>query len=152
MLRTHLLKSLGGYWTLPLVDDWDMMLRMGESARLANLNTVLHHYRVHSRSLNGASMRHLRFSYDFACQRAFDRRAGRPEISLEQFTADRSSRPKWQHALEAIDLYARSQYRRALGEMYGGRRWSGRARLAWAAICAPRLTFQRVLRIVSHTT
>jgi len=48
MIDADRLKSIGGYWSLRLIDDWDMMLRMGEISRLANLEEVLVRYRVHS--------------------------------------------------------------------------------------------------------
>ena len=56
MLRTGLLRQIGGYWRYRLIDDWDMMLRMGEVSELANLDEVLHHYHVHRGSLNGQAM------------------------------------------------------------------------------------------------
>jgi hypothetical protein len=150
MFRTQLLRELGGYWKWPLVDDWDMMLRLGEVSRLANLERVLHRYRVHPASLNGANMRRLRFSYDFACELARRRQAGLAAVTPEYFASQRRARPAWQKGAEAIDLYARGQYRQALGEMYGRRPWLGRARLVWAAVCAPQLTCQRVVRAVRH--
>lgn len=150
MFRADLLREIGGYWSLPLVDDWDMMLRMGERARLANLDRVLHRYRVHPASLNGASMRRLRFSYDYSCELARRRRAGLPTISPDEYSAMKNSRPAWQRGAELLDLYARGQYRRAMGELYGRRPWLGRARLVWAAVCAPQLTCQRIARSLEH--
>ena len=40
IIRTALLKKLGGYWSKKLIDDWDMMLRVGEVSKLANLDAV----------------------------------------------------------------------------------------------------------------
>ena len=62
MIDADRLKSIGGYWSLRLIDDWDMMLRMGEISQLANLDEVLVQYRVHSGSLNGLGMLRMRRS------------------------------------------------------------------------------------------
>jgi len=47
MIRTDLLHELGGYWSLPFGEEYDLMLRIGEVAKLANLDRVLLQYRVH---------------------------------------------------------------------------------------------------------
>ena len=148
MMRTALLKEIGGYWSLRLQDAWDMMLRMGEVSKLANLPTVLHHYRVHTGSLNGKGMRRMRTSIDYACELARRRQAGLPELSFVQFEADRSARPLLSRAREAIGLHARCQYRLALAEIHGRRRVIGYGRLAWAALCSPELTAERIARMV----
>jgi len=147
MMRTNLLKQIGGYWSLRLQDAWDMMLRMGEVAQLANLPTVLHHYRVHTGSLNGKGMRRMRTSIDFARELARRRQAGLPALSFAQYEAQQSSRPLVRRVWEAVGLHARCQYRLALAEIHGGRRLVGYGRMVWAAICAPELTFERLARI-----
>ncbi|TWT90240.1 putative glycosyltransferase EpsE [Pseudobythopirellula maris] len=147
MLRTALLKQLGGYWSLRMQDAWDMMLRMGEAAELANLDEVLHHYRVHSGSLNGKGMRRMRRSIDYACELAHRRRSGRPALSYVQYEAEQDSRPLVSRGLEGINLHARCQYRHALAEIHGGRPLRGYPRIAWAALCSPRLTAERLVRV-----
>jgi hypothetical protein len=148
VFRTALVKRLGGYWSVPMVDDWDMMLRMGEVSRLANLDEVLHHYRVHSASLNGSAMRRMRWSIDYACELARRRRMNRPPITYAQFEAMRQARPLRARVFEAVNLHARIQYRVALAEIYGSRPLWGRTRMAWACLCSPRLTAQRLMRMV----
>jgi glycosyltransferase involved in cell wall biosynthesis len=147
MFRTKLLRQIGGYWPLRLVDDWDMMLRMAEVSELANLDRLLHYYRVHPSSLNGSGMRKMRLSIDYACELARRRRAGRPTISLADFQSQRDARPLWQRGADQLYAYALSQYRLAVAEQCGGRPLRGRIRLAWAAACAPRLTAQRIHRM-----
>jgi glycosyltransferase involved in cell wall biosynthesis len=150
MLRTELLKRLGGYWPYRLNDAWDMMLRMGEVSRLANLDRVLHHYRVHDGSQTGSRMKKMRFSIALACELARRRRTGAPPISADEFQAEWNARPWWRRAGESVDLYARGQYRMAIAERYGGRRLRGSARLAWAALCAPQLTIERLARMAER--
>jgi hypothetical protein len=146
MIRADLLRELGGYWSLPFGEEYDLMLRIGEVARLANLDRVLLQYRVHHASMNGSAMRRMRTSVLYACESARRRRVGMPPICFDEFQARRNARPPWQRLAETVDIHARNQYRAALAELYGGRRLRGAARLAWAAACAPRLTFERIIR------
>jgi glycosyltransferase involved in cell wall biosynthesis len=151
MIRSSVLKSIGGYWTQPLFDDWDMMIRVGEVSRLANLNEVLHYYRVHHSSLNGSSMDRVRLSIDFACELARRRSGGLPPISVEAFKQQRAARPWWQRRWERLQNYALQQYRAASADLYGGRPLRGRARLAWAAACAPQLAAERIARNIRYS-
>jgi hypothetical protein len=146
MIRTGLLRELGGYWSLAFGEEYDLMLRIGEVAQLANLESVLLQYRVHQASMNGSAMRRMRTSVLYACESARRRQVGMPPISFDDFQARRNARPTWQRLAETVDIHARNQYRAALAEFYGGRRLRGAARLAWAAACAPRLAFERIMR------
>ncbi len=147
MLRTSLLKELGGYWKLPFGEEYDMMLRMGEVSRLANLDRVLHYYRVHPESSTASAMRLSRFRIALACELARRRQSGLPPITAEEFQLQRDARPWWRRAAETVNIHARNQYRIAQAEIYGDHPLLGRARLAWAALCAPRLTVERLARI-----
>jgi hypothetical protein len=150
MMRAALLKQIDGYWKLKLVDDWDMMLRMGEVAELANLDRVLHYYRVHRGSLNGQGMVRLRFSVKYSAELARRRRSGLSSISVDDYQAELDARPALVRIAEKIDLYARGNYRVALADIYGGRKAAGYARMAWAAACQPRLTIERVARLAKR--
>jgi glycosyltransferase involved in cell wall biosynthesis len=148
MGRTALLKELGGYWELPIGEEYDLMLRAGEVSRLANIDRVLVLWRVHEQSLTGSKMRDTRFYIDYACESARRRQEGRPRISLEEYRAWRDTRPWWRQWGEAINVHARCQYRIALSEIYGRRPLRGSVRLAAAAVCAPRLTVERFARML----
>jgi glycosyltransferase involved in cell wall biosynthesis len=147
MFRMSLAEQVGGYWTLGLVDDWDFMLRMGEASRLANLDRILQLYRFHEASVT-SQIKRGRFSVDFACELARRREAGLPAITPEEFQVQRDARGWWQRACAAIDIHSRRQYRTAMVEFYGAHRWRGVIRLVWAAICGPRLTLERLLRMM----
>ena len=151
MLRTELLRQVGGYWTLPMGEEYDMMLRLGEVSQLANLDRVLLLYRVHQGSLTGKAMRLAQFRIALACELARRRRAGAPRITPEEFQALRDARPWLSRAVESFDIHARRQYRVAVAEMCGHHPLRGRARLAWAALCSPRLTVERVIRVVRNS-
>jgi hypothetical protein len=125
-----------------------MMIRVGEASQLANLDEILHYYRVHRASLNGSSMYRVRLSIDYACELARRRERNLPEISVVQFEARRRARPVLERRLELLEHYALSQYRMAIADICGGRPIWGRLRLAWSAICSPGLTVRRIARML----
>jgi hypothetical protein len=122
---------------------------MGEVSRLANLARVLLSVRVHGASINGSRVREVRQRIGFACEQARRRRAGEAPLAYDEYLATRQAAPLWQRLDERLDTYAMGQYRRALAETLGGRSWRGYARLAWAAICSPARTTQRLSRWLS---
>ncbi|MFK7767897.1 MAG: glycosyltransferase family 2 protein [Mariniblastus sp.] len=152
MIRTSVLKQLGGYWQLPLIDDWDMMLRMGENSELANLPDVLLNYRVHSGSLNGSSMWRMHRHISFAIDRAKRRQNGETEISFKDFEDSLSNRPLRHRLAEKMHVFAMTHYRLAVADIHGGRKIKGYARLVWSAICSPSRTIHRIGRIFKSKT
>jgi hypothetical protein len=138
MCRTAILKSTGGYRIHSSGEDYDMFLRMGEAAKLANLNEVLYLYRLNPNSVSVKKFMEIREKYSYACYCARLRSEGRPEVALEEFAAEQRSRPFLQRAVEAMDIYALAQYRKALAEILGPHPVLGYIRLAWAAISSPR--------------
>ena len=148
MMRTTLLKQIDGYWKHRLVDDWDMMLRMSEICQLANMNEVLHHYRIHRGSLNGKQMARMRLSIDYAVELARCRREGRKPTDLQAFVKQREARPVLVRVAEKIDIFARSNYRLATAEILGGAKTIGYLRMVLAAFCQPKLTIERITRVV----
>lgn len=151
MMRTELLKSIGGYWKKPLIDDWDMMIRMGEISRMANLDQVLLHYRVHVGSLNGTSMMRMHRHIQYAIDCAKRRQNGQPEREYSEFESQLGQRAWPERFSERLHVYAMTQYRLAVAEIQGRRPLLGRFRLAWAAACSPTRTLQRIRRVLSTT-
>ena len=149
MMRTEVIRGVGGYWSIPdLDDDTDMMLRMGEVSELANIDRTLYHYRILQGSLSGAGMKRVRFSYDYSIELSRRRRSGLPPLTPDEFAVLRNSRPWWSRLYEPVDIHARLQYRRATEEIFGQHPYRGRARLLWAALCSPSLTWQRLRRML----
>ena len=144
--RTSILKSIGGYRIEGIGEDWDMFLRMGEAAKLANLDEVLYLYRLNCASINVNQLMEVRMRYNHACHCAKRRAEGQSEISFDKFIAERRAWPFWQRASDVMDIYALAQYRRALAEILGSHRAIGYARLVWAALSSPRWTSQRIYR------
>jgi len=153
MMRTDLIRQIGGYWHYRLADDdVDMMLRMGEVSQLANLDRALLQYRVRQDSISGVDVEGMRFSVKYAIERARRRRSQLLPIEPEEFMQLQNSRPWIQKAADSVEIYARTQYRLAIEEMYGNNSLRGRFRLAWAALCSPRLTFQRLKRMMNRVS
>ncbi len=144
MMRTELLKGLGGYWKLQgMFDAWDMFLRMGEVASLANIAEPLLNYRIHTGSINGRQMRRLRLSIDYACYLAHCRKNGQSPLSLDAFEKARPVTARWSGNL---DVYSLLQYRLGLADLLGDRPLRGYCRIVWSAICAPQRTINRLRR------
>lgn len=151
MIDADRLKSIGGYWSLRLIDDWDMMLRMGETARLANLDEVLVHYRVHSGSLNGTSMMRMHRSIAYAVDRARRRQTDQSPISYEEFFQSLDNAPFIKRFAEQMHVFALAQYRLAVADRCGGKKIAGTLRLILSALCSPQRTIERVGRMLSST-
>ena len=148
MLRTKTLKEIGGYWSLPLIDDWDMMLRMGEVSSMANINEVLLHYRVHQGSLNGQSMWRMHRHIQFAIERAKLRQNNEEMISFEEFEEAMAGRSWVYRLFERVHVHAMTQYRLGVAELYGGSRLKGSLRLMYSAVCSPSRAVHRIQRIL----
>ncbi len=147
MMRTEVLKSIGGYWKQHrMFDAWDMFLRMGECSELANLKEPLLHCRIHTGSICGLHLGKLRASIDFACELARRRQSGLPEIGYDDFFDQRSKIGYLAKLKHHIGVYALLQYRLATIDTLGGHPVRGYVRLGWSALCSPNRTWRRILR------
>ena len=146
MCRTSVLKGIGGYRIAGSGEDWDMFLRMGEASKLANLGEVLHLYRVHPGSVTTKYVGLVRARIAHACCCAKQRAGGSPEVTFDEFVAKERARAPWQRAAERMDWYASAQYRAGLAQILDSRTAKGYVRLAWAAVCSPPRTWQRLCR------
>ena len=151
--RNELIKKIGGYWDVhKFHDDWDMFLRMGEVGRLANLPKILFHYRTLPSSLVGSRWREMREYFQYSVDCANRRAAGQAERSPEEFFETLAKRPWLTRATESLGIYSLAQYRIATAEICAQQKVRGYSRLAWAAICSPKRTLNRVARILSLGT
>ncbi|PYQ97187.1 MAG: hypothetical protein DMF96_15645 [Acidobacteria bacterium] len=53
MFRTEALRAVGGYRISGIGEDWDLFLRLGETTRLANLESRLYRWRIHPGNIKG---------------------------------------------------------------------------------------------------
>jgi glycosyltransferase involved in cell wall biosynthesis len=145
--RTSLLRDVGGYWQHPIAQDWDMYLKMGERSRLANLEEILLHYRIHNASLNGKRLADIRQHQRFAAECARRRHERLPPIGLAEFMQIEQQLPllwRWHQRLNEVALH---HYRNGLANILGQHRVVGYLQLGAAAVCSPTLTRQRLQRI-----
>ena len=149
LMRTELLKGIGGYWKQHgMFDAWDMFLRMGEVGDLANLNESLLQYRIHTGSINGKHLRKLQASIEFACELARRREEKLPPISYEDYFEQAKDRGFFAKLKKNVSVYALLQYRLALIDLHGGHPLRGYGRLCWAVLCSPARAAHRIIREV----
>jgi glycosyltransferase involved in cell wall biosynthesis len=136
MVRTDAARAVGGYRLRGAGEDVDFCIRMCERGIAANLDRVLHNYRLHLNSLGASRQRELRLGYAYAIATARCRRRGAAEPTLQEFAAEWESRGIVRRSLECIEDWSGLQYRKGRIEL-AQRRWIGCARLACAAACRP---------------
>ncbi len=150
MMRTEIIKSVGGYWEHAIAQDWDVYLKMGEQSKLANLDEVLLKYRIHTGSLNGQKLAAIRRLQRYAAESSRRRMEGLPPITFDEFRETEDQRPLLWRVNEKMNVRAMHQYRQAMTSILGGYRVRGYARLAMAAASSPGLTTRRISRILSY--
>ncbi len=150
MLRTDAVRKIGGYRLEGAGEDFDFFLRMSEVGRVANLNQVLHYYRMHLGSVVATKHNENRRGIAYAIECSRCRRNGKPEPTLDDFKRSWLDRGLLQRAGDAIDRWSGIQYRKALLDFSEARAVRGVIKLACAAACRPGTTmrhvFTRVLR------
>lgn len=144
MCRTRLLQQIGGYRVSRSGEDWDLLLRLGEMSKLANVSEVLHLYRAHPGNVNVKHIGEIRRQIAYACHCATQRLSGRPEAKYQQFCRMQNERWRVVRAIERIETYSLKQYRLAIGAILAGRPIAGYARLGLASLCSPRRTVVRL--------
>lgn len=152
VFRKHLFEELHGYWDYNIAEDWDMFLRMGEIAKLENLDDVLLSYRFHTGSINGRRIVEAQLFNEYAAYLSTCRERNLPEIPYEEFLQQhRSSR--WPMSwLFYSDSQSIGQYREAVAEIYGGHSFLGYARLMLSILMSPRRALRRLTNMLSKPT
>src|SRR6056297_961684 len=146
MMRTRMMRQVGGYWQHRFFEDWDLFLRMGEVGRLMNLPDSLYLYRAHATSLSSSRMNEMRTHYDYAIAMAARRRSGQSLCSLEELTATHGRSSGLSRMHQRMDTESLRQYRQSMGEIYSRAPWRGRMRLGVASLCSPLRTLKRLRR------
>lgn len=144
MMRTEVAKKIGGYRVLGQGEDFDFFLRMCEAGRVANLNSVLHHYRIHLDSLVVSKHREVFREKEFAIECAKCRRNCKPEPTFKHFTAAWENRSLIKRGQEIINRWSSTQYRKALIEIANRKVIRGITRLGCVAVCRPGSSFRKI--------
>ena len=145
--RTEIIKRIGGYRIKGCGEDWDMMLRIGEASRLANVDQTLYLYRLHPNSANARKLAEIQTGCAYASHNAKRRAKNLRETTWAQFLAAKPVQSFWTHMADSADRYAFTQYRQGVLWVLSKRELRGYAQLGWAALCSPRRTWQRLHRL-----
>lgn len=151
MFRTAPLRSVGAYGSVACGEDWDIFLRLGETARLANLPEILYLYRLHNRSTSASRLLQMRQQYSFAIRNARARMNNDPELTFELFLQDWQRRSVGTKLTDALQIAALANYRSAITGLLHGRMLSGYSQLAFAATLSPSWTVGRLRRIAERS-
>jgi glycosyltransferase involved in cell wall biosynthesis len=150
--RTSLLKECGGFGVVRAGEDWDIYLRMGMRARLANLADRLYLYRIHPLSTTVTKLADVRLQYGFAAYNARRRLQGLPEAALETYQLGLQGRALIARLSRRRELAALAVYRAAISNILHGHQVRGYPQLAAAALLAPDTARRRVIRMIRFLT
>jgi glycosyltransferase involved in cell wall biosynthesis len=145
VVRTEAMRAVGGYRVHGVGQDWDLMLRLTERTRAANLPEVLLLYRLsrQSSAWSKAGQTVLGKKYALAMRRA--RREGRPELSPEAFLEDWNASPSRRLGTR-VEALSEMFYREGLLQRLHGRPLAGLALTGAAAAANPRKVALRLWR------
>ncbi len=148
MFRTSAFARAGAFRINGAGEDLDLFLRMTEHTRVANLEEILVHYRLHASSTNASKGQTLLRRYAHACECARLREQGLPESEFAEFCERQARRPAWVHLREKMDLLAGMQYREGVLQLLNGEKAGGYLRFGMAGLLSPQRLTQRVSRVM----
>ncbi len=145
MCRKIAFDEVGGYQE-GLGEEWDLFLRFGERWEIANLPEVLFGYRYHGTSINGSKMDELRRRIRYSCECSRCRVAAEKKPSYEEFLESEQELSYLRRLSQRVEDYSRANYHAAMIDILGEHPIRGYAKLGFAAMSAPHITFQRLSR------
>lgn len=145
MLRMEAVRAVGGYRIGGAGEELDFFLRLCEIGRAANLEHLLHYYRIHENSLALAKQDEIRRGYAYAIECAKCRRQSLSEPKFEDFVKSWDERNGVTKMLNRIEDWSTWQYRRSILDKGHGRTVISTARLFCAAAVRPRYSMNKVL-------
>jgi glycosyltransferase involved in cell wall biosynthesis len=146
MFRRSVLLQAGVFRIGGAGEDWDFFLRMTEVSKAENLQEVLYLYRLHEASTNAVKARELQLRYAHACDAARRRQAGQKEEAFESFKQRQQDRSTVARAVELLDVYSGTLYRRGITAVLHGQNVAGYSQLVLAALLSPKRLTQRLQR------
>lgn len=144
MMRMAAVRSIGGYRMDGLGEDVDFILRMGEVGRLANLDKVLHQYRLHLLSSSTTRHNEVRRGMAFALETARCRRMGEDEPTFAAFSQLWENRGPFALIGDFFHHWSTLHYRKAYVNLSQGQRGTWLFQLAIAACLRPMTTLKRL--------
>ena len=148
LMRTTLVRNIGGYRFSDVGEDWDMFLRLGEVTRLANLPDQSYLYRVHD---NNASIRQRqttlrRIMFARRCADARSRQIREP--TEEEYLRELDTTPKWIKLKRTLDDISLHRYVIGRNLILRGQRPLGYCNLALGVVAGPWRLFSRLRSLI----
>ena len=146
VFRTEALRAVGGYRISGIGEDWDLFLRLGETTRLANLESRLYRWRIHPGNINlkkiATEQRGIRYAR--YCARRRQARLSEPDLQSFSMRAE--------PVLERLQQFCKSlslvHYRLALRSFGRGSGLQGGLHLTIASVLAPQRSIRRIAQMV----
>jgi glycosyltransferase involved in cell wall biosynthesis len=143
---TKLMQQVGGYRVARVGQDWDLLLRMSEVARGANLPDELLLYRLHSSSNAWSGAYRTIVAKRYAAHAADCRRSGatsmEPEVYIQEWEARKPLRRLWARSHAASEVL----YRQAIVHRLRAESLKATLCLALASVTNPARVFLRMQR------
>ena len=145
IVRMDAVRKTDGYRVNGVCEDFDFFLRMSEIGRLANLDQVFLHYRMHMGSAVATKQDEMCWGIAYAIECSECRRNGKPEPKLDDFKRSWPARGILQKTVDRIDQWSVIQYRKALMDIGNARTLRGVIRLSSAAACRPGTSMRHII-------
>ena len=144
MIRTKEFRQIGGYRFSGIGEDWDMLLRLAEVTRFANLPLLGYFYRLHARNATALHQRLTQERIGYACRCAQTRRQSKPEPTEAAFRAELMCRPLPARLESSLDAYSVARYYTARNYILNSRPIVGYCHLLVGAVASPRRVLGRL--------
>ncbi len=147
MMRSSVVRRIGGYRIAGTGEDLDFCLRMCEAGQAANLAGVYHYYRLLPSSASFGRGREILLGYAYAIESAKSRRTGSPEPNFESFRTRWGQRNIIRRLVDVLEDWAICEYRLSIIDRAEGRPVRGYFRLLNAAAAQPHLCIWHLRRL-----
>jgi glycosyltransferase involved in cell wall biosynthesis len=147
MMRSAVVRRMGGYRIAGTGEDLDFCLRMCEAGQAANLAGVYYYYRLIPSSVSLDRMPEMRLGYTYAIESANCRRNGSPEPNFESFRTRWGQRNTIRRLPDVLGDWATCEYRLSIIDRAEGRPVRGYIRLLCAAAAQPHWSIWHLRRL-----
>src|SRR5437762_103259 len=145
VFRTEALRAVGGYRISGIGEDWDLFMRLGEMTQLANLESQLYRWRIHSGNINLKKIGTEQLGIRYARYCAERRHARLSEPDLRSFAM--RDQPFWERPQQLCQSLSLVHYRLGLRSFGRGSGLRGGIHLAIASVLAPQRSIRRIAQM-----
>lgn len=149
-LMTHvdIFKSIGGYREIMYpADDYDLLLRLEEVAKIALLTRPMARYRLHWGGATFKTYSTMNWKLNFASENAQKRRRGEREILPETFLKNYAQRDLAEKISSNLTMFGRFNFKKAGLNISEENIFIGLLQLAVAFFFAPKYSLERIIRV-----